>query len=173
VVTEHPAMVAAVTRGAEVVALHRTYLAPGGLGKDRPDASGAKKPAKKMLGPMRGGAMRLTAGASGLSADKAAAAGRLDPLLIGEGIETTLTVACAQPDYRAWAAGSLSLMGLIEWPACASAVVLLKDPMSNPTTLAAFAKVEAHWRAQAKGRPVKVAEPWAGTDFNDLVRASA
>ena len=76
-----------------------------------------------------------------------AAAGKLDPLMIGEGIETTLTVACAMPAYRAWAAGSLDNMRGFDWPACASAVVLLKDPMPHPETVAAWARVVAHWQA--------------------------
>lgn len=174
-VTEHPAMVAAVTRGTQVVGLHRTYLAPDGLGKADfgLDAKGRKKPAKKMLGPCTGGVIRLTEGASKLSPDKAAAAGKLDPLMIGEGIETTLTPACALPDYRAWAAGSLDNMAGFDWPACASGVILLKDRMTHPATIKAWARVEAHWRAQAKGRPLKIVEPWDGSDFNSLVERAA
>lgn len=162
--TTWPAMVSAMTRGSKVVGLHRTFLAPDGSGK------APVSPAKKMFGSVRGAAIRLTAGPSGLSPAKAAKAGRTDPLMIGEGIETTATCAVARPDLRAWAAGSLSLMGLLEWPACASAVVLLRDNDWKPEAQKAFAAVEAHWRGQAKGRPVAVAASAQGSDFNDWVK---
>lgn len=161
----HHVMVSAMTRGKQCVALHRTYLKADGSGK-----ADMAKP-KLMIGPVRGSAIRLTTGPSGLSPSKAAAAGRLGPLAIGEGIETGLTVACARPDYRVWAAGSLSLMGLLEWPACASAVVLLGENNEKPEARAAFARVEEHWRKQAKGRPVVVVNSIHGSDFNDWARA--
>ena len=67
-----PAMVALVTKGADgtPLAIHRTYLANDGAGKAPID------PSKMMLGPCRGGAVRLaiTDGA----------------LMVGEGIETCL-----------------------------------------------------------------------------------
>lgn len=166
-VTSWPAMVAAMTRGRNVVALHRTYLAPDGLGK-APVAQ-----AKKMIGPARGSAIRLALGPTRMTPDKAAMAGRRGPLAIGEGIETCLTVAVAKPNYRVWAAGSLAAMGGFDWPDCASAVVLLRDNDWKPQAQAAFARVEAHWRGQAKGRPVVVAASASGSDFNDVVRGAA
>ena len=65
-----PAMVALVTRGVDDVplAIHRTFLARDGSGKAPVD------PQKMMLGPCRGGAVRL------------APAGNV--LMVGEGIET-------------------------------------------------------------------------------------
>lgn len=157
-------MVSAMTKGSKLAALHRTYLKPDGSGKaDR------LKP-KLMIGPVRGSAIRLAPGPSGLSPAAAAKAGRRDPLAIGEGIETALTVACARPDYRVWAAGSLSLMGLLDWPACASAVVLLRDNDWKPEARKAFDAALAHWSRQAEGRPLVVAESAVGNDFNDMVR---
>lgn len=160
-------MVTAMTRGKKLAALHFTFLKPDGSGK----ADRAK--AKLMLGPVRGAAIRLSSGPTGLSPTKAAAAGKLGPLAIGEGIETCLTVAAARPDYRVWAAGSLSLMGLLEWPACASAIVLLgENDWEKPAARAAFEKVHAHWQAQAKGRPLAVARSAVGSDFNDWARGT-
>ena len=65
-------MVALVTRGADdtPLAIHRTFLARDGSGKAPVD------PVKMMLGPCRGGAVRL--GEPG------------DVLMVGEGIETSL-----------------------------------------------------------------------------------
>ena len=164
-VTAWPCMVAAMVRGERVTALHRTWLAPDGSAK----APVAR--AKKMIGSARGAAVRLHRGGSGLPPAVAAERGRSEPLMIGEGIETTLTCAAARPDYRAWAAGSLSLMGLLDWPACASAIVLLRDNDWKAEAAAAFARVEAHWRKLAAGRPVKVVASAIGSDFNDWVRA--
>ncbi len=72
-----PAMVALVTRGMDdaTLAVHRTFLARDGAGK------APIVPAKMMLGPCRGGAVRL--GTLG------------DVLMVGEGIETCLAASQA------------------------------------------------------------------------------
>lgn len=162
-------MVAAGTRGTRVTGLHRTWLKPDGSGK-----AGREKD-KTMIGSWRGAAIRLSPGPSGLSPTKAEQKGVTGPLAVGEGIETCLPVAVARADYRVWAAGSLGLMGLLDWPACASAVVLLRDnDWSKPEAMAAFARVEAHWRGQARGRPVVVAAPPAEhDDFNSWAQRGA
>lgn len=164
--TAWPCMVAAMTLRDRVPALHRTWLALDGSGK-APVAN-----PKKMIGRARGTAIQLSRGASGLPATEAAKRGQVGPLILGEGIETTLTCAVARPDYRAWAAGSLSLMGVMEWPLCASGVILLRDnDWGKPEAVRAFERVEAHWRGQADGRPVKVVASAVGSDFNDWARA--
>jgi len=161
-------MVSAMTAGKAVTALHRTFLKPDGGGK------ADRKKAKTMIGAPSGAAIRVSPGPSGLSPTKAAEKGRTDPLIITEGIEDALTLAVARPDCRVWAAGSLSLMGLLEWPACASAVVLAADnDWDKPQAMAAFEKVEAWWRDQARGRPVHVVRAAAGKDFNDMARGEA
>ena len=68
-----PAMVALV-EGCSLPAVHRTYLSPDGSGK------AAVEPAKAMLGGVQGGAVRLLQ-----------AQGRL---VVAEGIETALSLAC-------------------------------------------------------------------------------
>jgi hypothetical protein len=163
-VTTWPCMVSAMTRGSVFAAIHCTWLAPDGSGK------APVTPAKKMVGPVRGSAIRLASGPTGLSPAMAAKGGHMGPLAIGEGIETGLTVACAWPSYRVWAAGSLSLMDLLDWPECASAVVLLGENDEKPQAAAYFERVEAHWRELAKGRPVAVVRSAVGSDFNDWVK---
>ncbi len=86
-------MVALVTHGTDgtPVAIHRTFLAVDGNGKAPVD------PAKMMLGPCRGGAVRL---------------GHVQPdqwLIIAEGVETTLTVmeACGLPGWAALSASGI------------------------------------------------------------------
>ena len=165
-VTSWPCIVSAMARGTKgVTALHRTWLAPDGSGK-----APVAKP-KKMKGSTRGASIRLTRGEGGLTPSQAIKKGQRAPLILGEGIETALSVAIALPDYRAWSAGSLTLMGLIEWPEYVTGVVLLRDNDWGEQAKAAFERVEAHWRAQAMGRPVKVAGAWAGSDWNDVARA--
>lgn len=165
--TEWAAMVSAMSCSVtgKVRAIHRTYLAPGGAGK----APVAK--AKKMWGVASGCAIRVWKGAGDLSPEKAAAKGQSGPLIVTEGIEDALTAALARPADRVWAAGSLSLMGTLTWPACASAVVLVADnDWHEPQAVAAFERVEAHWRAQARGRPLKVVRAQTGKDLNDWAR---
>ena len=84
-----PAMVALVTRGADdtPLAIHRTFLARDGGGKAPVD------PQKMMLGPCRGGAVRLAEPG--------------DVLMVGEGIETCLA-AMQATGHPAWAALSTS-----------------------------------------------------------------
>ena len=86
-----PAMTALVTNGVNGTprAIHRTFLARNGGGKAPVD------PQKMMLGPCRGGAVRLAVPG--------------DVLMIGEGIETCLAAMIAT-GYPAWAA--LSTPGL-------------------------------------------------------------
>lgn len=164
VATEWPAIVSAMSRASATAGLHRTYLARDGGGKAPVDN------AKKMIGPVRGSAIRLTRGAGDVSPADRVKKRLFCPLMVGEGIETTLTCAAAQPGYASWAGGSLSLMGLLEWPEWASAVILLQDTLDKPEAVAAFAKVEAHWKGQAKGRVLKVVGSVVGSDFNDWVR---
>ena len=92
-----PAMVALVTHGADgtPLAIHRTFLARDGGGKAPVD------PQKMMLGPCRGGAVRL--GEPG------------DVLMVGEGIETCLAAMQATGN-PAWAALSTSGLRSLDLP---------------------------------------------------------
>ena len=103
-----PAMVALVTRGCsgEPVAIHRTFLTHDGSGKAPID------PQKMMLGPCRGGAVRL--------------AQARDVLMVGEGIETCLSVmrATGKP---AWAALSTSGLRALDLPDTVREVIILAD----------------------------------------------
>ena len=88
-------MIALVTRGTdnEPLAIHRTFIAHNGTGKAMVESQ------KMMLGPCRGGAVRL------------AEPGNL--LMIGEGIETCLA-AMQETGYPAWAALSTAGMRALE-----------------------------------------------------------
>lgn len=169
-VTTWPCMVTAMSRATDgrVRAVHRTWLAPDGRGK----APVAK--AKMMWGDAKGCAIRLWKGAGDLTPEEAVRREVSIPLVVTEGIEDGLTAAIARPEYRVWAAGSLSLMGGLAWPACASAGVLVADnDWHEPQAVAAFEKVEAAWRDAAKGRPLKAVRAAAGKDLNDWARGES
>jgi hypothetical protein len=142
-----PAMVALVTHGAtgSEVAVHRTFLARDGGGKAPVD------PAKMMLGPCRGGVVRL--GEPG------------DALMVGEGIETCL--AAMQASCRpAWAALSTSGLRSLDLPNAVRDVIVLADG-DEPGEAAAL-HCARRWKRE--GRRVRIARPPQGMDFNDLLK---
>lgn len=165
-----PAMVTAITRGSEHVGTHRTYLgidpATGRWAKARvPDA-------KKVLGEMRGGSIRLgngtgPRGGRGCALSACPAGTRV---YVAEGIETALSVLMLRPAVRMLAAVSLGNMGEIELPANVAEVVLMPDGDEGCQAQAAFARaVERH---ATRGRLVRVLPPETGMDFNDRLQAA-
>lgn len=141
-----PAMIALVTRGADdaSLAIHRTFLARDGSGK------AAVVPQKMMLGPCRGGAVRLAE--SG------------DVLMIGEGIETCLA-AMQETGYPAWSALSTSGLRALELPNEVRDVIVLAD--GDEPGEAAARDCALRWTRD--GRRVRIARPPKGMDFNDML----
>jgi putative DNA primase/helicase len=142
------AMVALVTRGADgrPIGIHRTFLARDGSTK------APVEPAKMMLGPCRGGAVRLEV--SG------------DALMVGEGIETCLAAMQAS-GHPAWAALSTSGLRSLDLPREVRDVIVLADG-DDPGEAAAQ---DCAWRWKREGRRVRIARPPRGLDFNDLLKA--
>jgi hypothetical protein len=168
VITEWPAMVGLILN-AETLAplgLHKTWLRRDGLGK------APVTPAKKMFGRVRGGIIPLSRGLGDLKPREAIKRGHRGPLVIGEGIETTLTVACAVPDFRSWAALSLVNM-ILPWPAYVDQLVILGENDTKPQARAQFDKVQAHYTRQARevNGTFRVVRSRVGNDFNDWVAA--
>jgi putative DNA primase/helicase len=145
-----PAMIALVTSGSTdtPLAIHRTFLSSDG-GSKAPVA-----PEKMMLGPCRGGAVRL-----GLPGDV---------LMVGEGVENCLTGMQAS-GYPAWAAMSTSRLRTLDLPADARDVIVLADG-DDPGEAAAR---DCAWRWKREGRRVRIARPPQGLDFNDMLVNSA
>jgi len=145
-----PCMVALVTLGADdtPLAIHRTFLAREGLGK------APLEPAKMMLGPCRGGAVRL--GEPG------------EVLMIGEGIETCLA-AMQATGHPAWAALSTSGLRALDLPGCVREVIVLAD--GDDPGEAAARDCALRWMRQ--GRRVRIARPPRGLDFNDVLLGRA
>jgi len=151
-----------------VRAVHRTFLAPDGSGKaDMPKA-------KRMYGAARGCAIRLTKGASRMGPELASRKGvRDDVLAISEGIEDGLTWAMIEPTHRVWAAGSLSLIGAVEVPACVKKIVLVGQNDDGEAARSAFDGAVAQLIASS-GRPCEIVNPPSGQkDWNDWWRAQA
>jgi hypothetical protein len=145
-----PAMVALVTSGADgtSLAIHRTFLSPEAPGKASID------PAKMMLGPCRGGAVRLAESS--------------ELLMVGEGIETCLAAMQAS-GHAAWAALSTSGLRGLDLPADVRDVIILAD--GDKAGEAAAQDCAFRWRGEA--RRVRIARPPQGLDFNDLLMPRA
>ena len=145
-----PCMVALITRGADnaPLAIHRTFLARDGAGKAPVD------PAKMMLGPCRGGTVRLSQPG--------------DMLMVGEGIETCLA-AMQATGHPAWAALSTSGLRALDVPDYVREVIVLAD--GDDTGEAAARDCALRW--QREGRRVRIARPPRGQDFNDVLTGTA
>ena len=141
-----PAMVAAV-EGAGLAAVHRTYLRPDGVGKI------AFAPAKMMLGATAGGAVRLAGGSSWL--------------VVGEGIESALSLACGLLDGPAtlWAALSTSGLRGLRLPTQPRRLTIACD---GDTAGREAAHVLAE-RANGLGWQVGIMDPGNDADFNDIL----
>ena len=123
------------------LAIHRTFLARDGGGKAPVD------PAKMMLGPCRGGAVRLA---------------QPDALLmVGEGIETCLAAMQATGN-PAWAALSTSGLRALDLPRDVRDVIVLAD--GDEPGEAAAQDCARRWKRE--GRRVRIARPppaWTST----------
>lgn len=139
-------MIALVTRGSDnaPTGIHRTFLASEGTGKAPVD------PRKMMLGPCRGGAVRLVEPG--------------DVLMIGEGVETCLA-AMQATGYPAWAALSTSGLRTLDLPIGVRNVIVLAD--GDDPGEAAARDCALRWKRE--GRRVRIARPPKGMDFNDML----
>lgn len=141
-----PAMIGLVTRGTDdtPMAIHRTFLCSDGGGKAEVN------PNKMMLGPCRGGAVRL--------------APAEHTVMIGEGIETCLSAVQAT-GLPAWAALSTSGLRSLELPTSIHRVIILAD--GDEAGDAAARAAAKRWAGER--REVRIARCPRGTDFNDLL----
>ena len=146
----HPALIAAV-QGSGLPAVHRTYLRPDGSGK------ADVEPAKAMLGAIGGGAVRLAEGPG--------------PLVLGEGIESTLSLLCGLLDGPAtvWAALSTSGLRGLRLPPQPGRLTIATDG-DAPGRAAGHALAD---RAHALGWQVSILDPGDGADFNDILNRKA
>jgi hypothetical protein len=142
-----PALIAAVTDGAgRCQGVHRTWLAPDGQSK------AAVETQRRAMGHLLGNAVRLT------PCD--------DILVVGEGIETMLSVREAAPGLPVWAALSSGHLGAVLLPEGLQRLYIAID--RDPAGQRAAERLTA--RANEVGITVRVFEPRLG-DFNDDLRA--
>lgn len=160
----YPAMIAAISdmSGAHL-ATHRTWLQQD----ERGAWIKARIPDPKMtLGNFTGGSIRLWRGASGKPLKDAPEG---ETVVIGEGIETCLSIALACPEYRVLAAVSLGAMVSVALPPQVRSIILAADNDMKPKAQKAFQRVvERHLDA---GREVRIARSGVGKDFNDALTA--
>lgn len=143
-----PAMVALI-EGAGRPAIHRTYLRPDGHSKAPVD------PAKMMLGACAGGAVRLAGGQ-----------GRL---VVAEGIETALSLACGllRGSPTIWASLSTSGMRTLILPPVPGELVIAEDADDAGRAAADALAARA---AGAGWRVLRLRPPEGFGDFNDFLR---
>lgn len=113
-----PAIVTAIVRGPNIIAVHRTFLEfrQGGWQKARVD-----KP-KMVLGDFYGGSIALWKGAHDRSLMNVVDG---TPIVMGEGIEDGLSAAMGDPSMHVRAAISLDNIGNVELPPQAGDLILL------------------------------------------------
>jgi hypothetical protein len=141
-----PALIAAVTDGAGALqGVHRTWLAPDGQGKARVETQ------RRAMGHLLGNAVRLTL--------------HEDILVVGEGIETMLSLVEAVPGLPVWAALSSGHLGAVQLPEGVRHLYIAID--RDPAGQRAAERLSA--RATEVGIGCHVLEPLLG-DFNDDLR---
>ena len=127
--------------------VHRTWLAPDGQGK------AAVETQRRAMGHLLGNAVRLTP--------------HDDILVVGEGIETMLSLFEAAPGLPVWAALSSGHLGAVLLPEDLQRLYIAID--RDPAGQLAAGRLSA--RASEVGVRVRVLEPRLG-DFNDDLRAN-
>jgi nucleotide-binding universal stress UspA family protein len=148
--TRGPAMLAMV-EGGDGFAVHRTWVQADGSGK------APIEPPKAMLGATAGGAVRLSDGPA--------------RLVVGEGIESCLSLLCGLLDGPAtvWAALSTSGLRGLRLPAHPGRLVVATDG-DQPGRAAAH---DLATRAHGLGWAVSILDPGTGADFNNILQERA
>ena len=147
-----PALVAAVTTDAgDITGVHRTWLDP-----DRPSKAAVATP-RKALGRLHGLAVRFAPATAGMA------------LVVGEGIETVLSIVAAFPGIPAAAALSATHLAAFTPPRGVSRLLIAAD--ADPEGEGAGRRLAK--RANTLGIPATIVLPAHG-DFNDeLVRGGS
>ncbi|TMV93600.1 hypothetical protein FGG78_04560 [Thioclava sp. BHET1] len=142
-----PALISYVA-GGQGFAVHRTYLKEDGSGKT------PVVPAKAMLGPTKGGAVRLTHGKS--------------RLIVAEGVETALSLASGliQDRPAIWAALSAPGLAALRLPRSPGALTIAADG----DKVGREAAERLAQRAFDLGWHVSLMHAPEGMDWNDVLR---
>lgn len=159
----HAMISAIIDLSGSLIGVHITYLE----WRDKGWKKAKLQIAKKIFGGFSGGFIPLARGDSGR---KLHAIKPTEEIIIGEGIETCLSVAVCCPEYRVLCACSVYNMERVILPDTVGRVLLLADnDEGNAAPQAAFRKAVQAWKK--KGVRVREARAPVGKDFNDtLVR---
>jgi putative DNA primase/helicase len=149
-----PAMVGVITQwpSKKMTGIHRTFLAPDGIGKADVD------PNKKMVGRCAGGAVQL------------APAGEV--LAVTEGIETGLSVqqATGTPTWAALSTGGIEAL-IVPPPEVVPEIQIFADNDINGRGNVAAENAAERWTRT--GHRVRIVLPPMGSDFNDMLQREA
>jgi hypothetical protein len=158
VVHRGPAMVAAITGQDDALAgVHVTWLAESGAGKAHIEVAGERQHVRKMIGVPMGGHVRFGPACR--------------HLIVGEGIESTLSVLLALGG-SAWAALSLANLRA-SVPETVETLPLAVDADESDPVHAARQKRIAIAAHSARGVIVHPLHPPAGLDWNDVAVTAA
>jgi putative DNA primase/helicase len=145
---QFPALIAKIQApDGTPVGLHQTYLTAEGRKAAVPQP---RKARALYQGALRGAAIRLYPAS--------------ERLVVGEGIETVLSVRAALPDWPCWSC--LNAGGLAQFPIPAGVREVLIAADADPAGVAAAEKLAD--RLVTQGKTVRVLKPGAGDDWNDL-----
>lgn len=161
---EFPAVLSAMRLPTgQVAAVHMTFLDP--LGPRKLPVSDDEN-AKVMFGEAKGAVIPISHGPENLPMELATVP---HLFVMGEGIETTASMAIMAPEARCVAGGSISNMANAPfWLPCIGKIILLRDQFKSKTTERQWEKVLA--AAVASGKPVVELDSHVGNDFNDLMK---
>lgn len=175
--SHHPCMVACcVDPVGQIAAIHQTWLAFDGSDKAtlRRADDGTEQKARKVFGDSRGCVIPLWRGEGHYTVEEASAQGLLQTLVLCEGVEDGLSAVIARPDFRVWAAISLSNLANVadRLPACCDSIIVHRqNDWAKPQAVKAFDRAIAALRGT--GRIVSIVEAALGKDLNDTLRGAA
>jgi putative DNA primase/helicase len=145
---QFPALIAKIQApDGTPVGLHQTYLTVEG---HKAAVSEPRKARTLYKGALRGAAIRLYPAT--------------ECLVVGEGIETALSVRIALPDWPCWSCLSASGLVNVQIPPGVGEVLIAAD--ADPAGESAAEKLAD--RLTAAGKTVRVLQPDIGQDWNDL-----
>lgn len=143
------AALVALVEGSSGFAVHRTYLREDGSGK------ASLNQEKLLLGASSGGSVRLANGSG--------------PLIVGEGIETTLSafILLGEKNANAWAALSSSALSGLQLPRLPDKLIIASDSDDSGAGSSAAKKLAD--KANAAGWSVMLWPAPSGMDWNDVL----
>jgi hypothetical protein len=151
-------------------AIHATKL----VERDGQVIKSPARPVRLTSGYPRGCVIPLCHGESGLSLEQASHKNLVEALMLGEGLENSLTAHVEFPRLRLFAAGSVGNFANIALPPWYNPILLVRDREGPENMGPAAARRRAIEQWMRDGRRVEIIDPPPGVkDVNDAARAFA